>query len=105
LFSYLRTGVGRLHGAAAGTMTPVIRDGLALPVVPDSDVRAIVLYFSDIDRAGSREPNVEATVREALATSSLGSGQEYDPDETSMLPLVFRATTMLGQVLFLRVRN
>jgi mono/diheme cytochrome c family protein len=80
LFSYLRTGVGRLHGAAAATMTPVIRDGLALPVVPDSDVRAIALYFSDIDHAGAREPSVEATVREALATSSLGSGQEYDPD-------------------------
>lgn len=80
LFSYLRTGVGRLHGAAAATMTPVIRDGLALAVVPDSDVRAIALYFSDIDHAGAREPSVEATVREALATSFLGSGQEYDPD-------------------------
>jgi cytochrome c553 len=61
-------------------MTPVIRDGLALAVVPDSDVRAIALYFSDIDHAGAREPSVEATVREALATSSLGSSQEYDPD-------------------------
>jgi mono/diheme cytochrome c family protein len=80
LFSYLRTGVGRLHGAAAATMTPVIRDGLALAVVPDSDVRAIALYFSDIDHAGAQESSVEATVREALATSSLGSGQEYDPD-------------------------
>jgi mono/diheme cytochrome c family protein len=57
LFSYLRTGIGRLHGAAAATMTPVIRDGLALAVVPDSDVRAIALYFSDIDHAGAREPS------------------------------------------------
>jgi mono/diheme cytochrome c family protein len=80
LFTYLRTGVGRLHGAAAATMTPVIRDGLALAVVPDSDVRAIAVYFSDIDHAGARESTVEATVREALATSSHGSGQEYDPD-------------------------
>jgi mono/diheme cytochrome c family protein len=80
LFSYLRTGVSRLHGAAAATMTPVIRDGLALAVVPDSDVRAIAVYFSDIDQAGARGPSVEATVREALGTSSLGSGQEYDPD-------------------------
>ena len=46
LFSYLRTGVGRLHGAAtAATMTPVICQGLALSVVPDSDVRAIATLF------------------------------------------------------------
>ena len=80
LFSYLRTGVDPLHGAAAATMTPIIRDGLALPVVPDSDVRAIALYISDIDHAGARESNVEAATREALQNSSLGSGQEYDPD-------------------------
>jgi mono/diheme cytochrome c family protein len=52
LFSYLRTGVDPLHGAVAATMTPVIRDGLDLPVVPDSDVRAIAVYMSDIDHAG-----------------------------------------------------
>ena len=38
------------------TMTPVIRDGLALPVVPDADVRALAVYFSDIDHAGARKP-------------------------------------------------
>jgi mono/diheme cytochrome c family protein len=81
LFNYLRTGVGRLHGAAtAATMTPVIREGLALSVVPDSDVRAIAVYFSDIDHARARESNVAATTAEALKTSSLGSWQEYDPD-------------------------
>jgi mono/diheme cytochrome c family protein len=80
LFSYLRTGVGRLHGAAtAATMTPVIRDGLALPVVPDTDVRAIALYFSDIDHAAAREPDVEAIARKAVETSSLGTRQEDDP--------------------------
>jgi mono/diheme cytochrome c family protein len=80
IFSYLRTGVDPLHGAAAATMTPIIRDGLDLPVVPDSDVRAIALYVSDIDRAGARESNVEAPTSQALQNSSLGSGQEYDPD-------------------------
>jgi mono/diheme cytochrome c family protein len=81
LFSYLRTGVGRLHGAAtAATMTPVIRDGLTLSVVPDTDVRAIAIYFSDIDHAGARESGIEAKVREAVKTSSLGSEHEYDPD-------------------------
>lgn len=80
LFTYLRTGATPLHGATGATMTPVIREGLALPVVPDSDVRAITLYFSDMDHAPGGGPGVEATMHEALATSSLGSGQEYDPD-------------------------
>lgn len=80
LFSFLRTGVDPLHGAAAATMTPIIRDALDLPVVPDSDVQAIAVYISDIDHAGARESNVEAASREALQNSSLGSGQDYDPD-------------------------
>ena len=78
LFSYLRTGVGSLHGATAGPMTPVIRGGLS--VVPDADNRALAVYFSDIDRAGARKPAVEFAVSRALATSPLGSGQEYEPD-------------------------
>jgi mono/diheme cytochrome c family protein len=80
LFTYLRTGGSPLHGTTGATMTPVIREGLALPVVPDSDVRAIAVYFSDIDRAGARAHDTEAATREALANSSLGSSQEYDPD-------------------------
>jgi cytochrome c553 len=80
LFTYLRTGASPLHGATGATMTPVIREGLALPVVPDSDVRAIAAYFSDMDRADARSRNIEGPMREALATSSLCSGQEYDPD-------------------------
>jgi mono/diheme cytochrome c family protein len=78
LFSYLRTGVGSLHGATAGPMTPVIRGGLS--VVPDADNRALAVYFADIDHAGTREPVVEAAASRALATSPLGSGQEYEPD-------------------------
>jgi mono/diheme cytochrome c family protein len=80
LFKYLRSGVDPLHGAAAATMTPVIREGLALSVVPDSDVRAIAIYVSDIDHAVTRGSDVELVTRAALATSSLGSGQDYDPD-------------------------
>jgi len=80
LFSYLRTGASPLHGATGATMTPVISEGLALRVVPDSDVRAIAVYFSDMDHAGARAHSVEAPTREALASSSLGSGQDYDPD-------------------------
>src|ERR1700678_4530064 len=81
LFTYLRTGVDPLHGAAvAATMTPTIRNALDLSVVPDSDVRAIALYMSDIDREGARNSNVEAATKEALKNSSLGSGEDYDPD-------------------------
>src|SRR4029453_7767000 len=40
LFTYLRTGVTPLHGATSATMTPVIRDPLSLPIVPDSDAPA-----------------------------------------------------------------
>jgi mono/diheme cytochrome c family protein len=81
LFSYLRTGVGRLHGAAIGaTMTPVVRDALDVPVVPDADVRALATYFSDINHAGARASNVEATVTEAVTTSAPRREEEYDAD-------------------------
>jgi mono/diheme cytochrome c family protein len=79
LFSYLRTGVGPLHGATAATMAPVVREGLGLSVVPDADVRALAVYFADLDHAGAHEPAVEAAVSRALATSHLGNGQEYEP--------------------------
>jgi mono/diheme cytochrome c family protein len=66
LIGYLRKGVDPLHGAAtAATMTPVIRGALDLSVVPDSDVRAIAIYFSDIDHASAQEHGSEAVVRRA----------------------------------------
>jgi mono/diheme cytochrome c family protein len=80
LFNYLRIGIDPRHGAIAATMTPVVRDGLDLPIVPDSDIQAIAAYMSDIDHAGQRDSNIEATTRKALQDSSLGSGQDYDAD-------------------------
>jgi mono/diheme cytochrome c family protein len=80
LFTYLHSGVTALHGTTGATMTPVIREGLALPAVPDSDVRAIAVYFSDMNHTNARAPGTEARTREALANSSLGSGQEYEAD-------------------------
>ena len=80
LFTYLRTGVTPLHGAIGATMTPVIRDGLALPIVPDSDVAALSLYFSEMANASARTAGVEAATQRAMATSSLGIVQQYDPD-------------------------
>jgi mono/diheme cytochrome c family protein len=78
LFSYLRSGVSPLHGVSAGPMSPVVHAGLA--ALPDSDIRAQAIYFADIDHAAAREPVVEAALKTALATSPLGSTQEYDPD-------------------------
>lgn len=80
LFRYLRTGLTPLHGAIAATMTPTVRDALALPVVPDSDVRAIAIYFSDINHWATDQPDIQSRVKEAIETSSLGSGQDLDPD-------------------------
>lgn len=80
LFKYLRTGISPLHGATAGSMTDVIRNSLALPIVPDSDVHDIAIYFSEMDHASARVGAIEADTRKALATSYLGIGQESDPD-------------------------
>jgi mono/diheme cytochrome c family protein len=80
LFSYLRIGVDPLHGAIAATMTPVVRDGLDLPVVPDSDIRAIAVYMSDINHVGDHESNTPAVTTQALQNSSIGSSDNYDPD-------------------------
>jgi mono/diheme cytochrome c family protein len=80
LFAFLRAGVSARHGAIGGSMTPVVRDALALAVVPDSDVRAIALFFSDMNHAAARSAGTEATTREALAASDLAIGQPYDSD-------------------------
>lgn len=78
LFSYLRSGAAPLHGVTAGPMSPVVHAGLS--ALPDSDVRAEAEYFADLNHAASRTGTVDATVKEALARSYLGSTQEYDPD-------------------------
>ncbi|MBV8589985.1 MAG: c-type cytochrome [Acetobacteraceae bacterium] len=80
LCRYLRTGTSPLHGATAGTMTEVIRNSLALPIVADSDVRDIATYISDIDHARARTGDIQADTRRALATSYLGIGPERDRD-------------------------
>jgi mono/diheme cytochrome c family protein len=78
LFSYLRNGVAPLHGVTAGPMSPVVHAGLS--AVPDSDVRAVAEYFANLNHSASRTAAVDATVKEALAKSGLGSTREYDPD-------------------------
>lgn len=80
LFTYLRTGVTPLHGATGSTMALVIRGALALPVVPDSDIRALALYFGEMDHASAHTNDIQAATQQALATSYVGSAEMNDPD-------------------------
>ncbi len=75
LFAFLRSGGSVAHGTAAGAMSPVVH---GLGALPDSDIRAIAIYFADIGRSNGR--TADAPIAKALAVSALGSGQQYDPD-------------------------
>jgi len=77
LYDYLRTGASKLHGSAAGPMSPVIQ-GLA--ALPDSDVRAIATYFADVDRAEDRLPSVSGAVTLAMSSAAAKEGTRFDPD-------------------------
>ena len=59
LFAYLRTGISRFHGVAAGPMAPIVRD---LASVPDSDIRAMAVYLASFN-----DTAVAPSVQEALA--------------------------------------
>jgi mono/diheme cytochrome c family protein len=77
LYDYLRTGVSKLHGTAAGPMFPVVQ-GLA--ALPDSDVRAIATYFADVDKAADRVPYVSGAVSLAMSSALAKEGDQFDPD-------------------------
>jgi len=79
LVAYLRTGTSPLHGATAATMTWVTREAMELPVVPDSDVRAIAVYFTDVAGVNASAAQVESVTRKALATSAIGLKEDEDP--------------------------
>jgi mono/diheme cytochrome c family protein len=78
LFAYLRTGATALHGATAATMTDAIRDALGSPKVPESDLRALAAYFSDLSHVSAPADRIEAATRAALETSARGLGDEED---------------------------
>jgi mono/diheme cytochrome c family protein len=78
LYDFLRSGVGPRHGVSAGSMSPVIHTGLA--AMPDSDIRAIAVYFADINHSADRADLADTAIQKALATSHLGTGQTDDPD-------------------------
>jgi mono/diheme cytochrome c family protein len=77
LFAYLRTGVSQFHGTTAGPMSQVVHDGLT--ALPDLDIRALAVYFADIDDAGARVAAAAPATRHELAVSALGAGPRDDP--------------------------
>src|SRR5689334_2751721 len=102
--AHLRTGESRLHGATDATMTPVIRDGFALPIVPDSDIGAIAIYFTHMNGAAVRESVIPEAERRALGSFLLRAARNTTPTLRSMPLRASPATTTRG--LFLKhVRN
>jgi nicotinate dehydrogenase subunit B len=60
LFAYLRTGISRFHGVAAGPMAPVVKE---LSSLPDSDIRAMAHYLASFGGTA-----IGKSGEEALAT-------------------------------------
>src|SRR3984957_6281232 len=77
LYSYLRSGVSVLHGTAAGPMSPVVQ---GLSALSESDVRALAVYFADIDNAGYRSASADLAVARAMSYAGLGIRQQFDSD-------------------------
>ncbi|MDA3859344.1 MAG: cytochrome c [Roseovarius sp.] len=65
---YLKTGASRMHGIAAGPMSPVVHAGLR--ELPDSDLDAIGVYLAD--KVGPPETEAEVT---AIVQASLAAGK------------------------------
>ena len=76
LFAYLRTGGTALHGSATGPMSEVVHDGLA--ALPDSDIRALALYFADINGSAARSAESGARLASLIETQALKSRATYD---------------------------
>ncbi|UAL09634.1 cytochrome c [Caulobacter segnis] len=77
LVAYLRTGVSRYHGVAAGPMAPVVHDGLVK--LPDSDIQALAVYFNDRDGGAGRASALAPALQKADAADRLNVGPQSDP--------------------------
>jgi mono/diheme cytochrome c family protein len=82
LYDYLRSGESERHGAAAGAMAGVVREGLAK--LPDTDLQALATYFADINGSARRDPKAAAAA-EAVALALVDKrrlvdvGRETEP--------------------------
>jgi mono/diheme cytochrome c family protein len=75
--SYLRAGVSRYHGTAAGPMAPVVYDGLVK--VSDADIQAIAVYLTDLNGAAGRGAALAPALRTAAAANQLDTGPQRTP--------------------------
>lgn len=76
LFAYLRTGATKLHGVAAGPMSPVVHRGLS--ELSDADVNAIAVYFADRFGTSGQSVSPDAALARVLSASAHGSAQQAD---------------------------
>ena len=77
LYDYLRTGTSKLHGTAAGPMSPVVQ---GLGALPDSDIRALATYLVDINKAADRLPAVSTAISHAMSYAAANASEQLDPD-------------------------
>jgi mono/diheme cytochrome c family protein len=77
MVAYLRSGLSRYHGTAAGPMGPVVHDGLIR--LPDSDIQALATYFTDLNGATARASSLAPALQKAAAANQKGLGLQYEP--------------------------
>ena len=76
LTAYLRSGATALHGVAAGPMSEVVHDGLS--ALPDSDIRAIAVYFASQNGSATNAGDATGSVAGAMGSWQLDSQDQPD---------------------------
>jgi mono/diheme cytochrome c family protein len=95
LFAYLRHGFDAGHGLAAGPMAPVAD---SLSTVPESDVRAIVTYLTDL--AGQAAAPAPHGAVEAAARRDFDGVGRHEPDRATEGNRASAATEDAGEIIF-----
>ncbi len=67
LYAFLRTGATALHGVAAGPMSAVVHEGM--DAAPDSDIRALSVYFAGVAGAAGRKVDADAVIQAGIVRS------------------------------------
>lgn len=71
LFNYLRYGFDEEHGAAVGSMAPVVRVGTSK--IPESDTRALAVYFASQHEGGQSDQRRDAAQINTDAVATFAS--------------------------------
>ena len=70
LYTYLRTGASDVHGPAGGPMAPIVA---GLRALPDSDIRAMATYLSDLGAPEATQPAAALVAAGEAALQPLNS--------------------------------